>query len=109
MLSDRVYDILKFFSKQEQILTTSETPFTFDNLIELRNCGYLYEGSKAHYEFEGAYPNMRPAFKITEKGKDALIQHRKEKRNNILSWIITGTTLLLSLISVVLQLLQGWQ
>ena len=109
MLSDRVYGILKFFLKQEEFLTTSETPFTFDELIELRNYGYLCESSKAHYEFEGAYPSMRTAFKITEKGKDALIQHRKEKRNNILTWIITGATLLLSLISVVLQLLQGWR
>lgn len=107
MLSDRIYGILKFFSVQTELLMTSETPYSFDDLIEMRNYGYLKEQSKAYYEFKGACPCMKSAFKITAKGKDALTQHRKEKRNSIITWIITSATLLLSLISVILQLAQG--
>lgn len=107
MLSDRIYGILKFFSVQTELLMTSETPYTFDDLIEVRNYGYLKEQSKAYYEFEGACPCMKPAFKITAKGKDALTQHQKEKRNNIITWIITVTTLLISIATLALTIIQG--
>ena len=119
MLSDRIYGILKFFSVQTELLMTSETPYTFDELIELRNYGYLKEQSKAYYEFEGACPCMKSAFKITEKGKDAIKLHEKEINSNVeslkisksaLSWTkatfwITTASLVIAIISLLLTIL----
>lgn len=78
MLSPRVYNILKFFSEQSEPLFISETNFEFNEIIELRNEGYLREESLSYAENEGDIPYGRTAYVITNKGRDALLLHDQE-------------------------------
>lgn len=78
MLSQRVYNILKFFSEQSEPNFISETKFEYDEILELKNEGYLSSTIKGYYEFKGASPRGKDAYSITYKGKDALILHDKE-------------------------------
>ena len=119
MLSDRVYSMLMFFSSQNKPLFTSNTPFPFSDIIELKNEGYLREEFLSYAENDGDIPYGRSAYSITPKGIDALLLHDREvarlaeehriarssnKWGKVAAWI-SIVTLLATIVSIILQLL----
>lgn len=78
MLSDRVYSMLMFFSAQSNPLFSSNIPFPFTDITELKEEGYLRKESISYAENEGDIPYGRDAYIITNKGRDALLLHDQE-------------------------------
>lgn len=78
MLSDRVYSMLMFFSAQSNPLFSSNIPFPFADITELKEEGYLRKESISYAENEGDIPYGRDAYIITNKGRDALLLHDQE-------------------------------
>lgn len=102
MLSQRVYNILKFFSEQSEPLFVSETKFEYDEILELKSEGYLSSIVKTYYEFKGDSPRGKDAYSITYKGKDALKSHKSERFHRTAGYVISVTTLVATLLSLIL-------
>ena len=104
MLPKRVYKVLNYLKDFDNFLLPSETPFKSDDFSGLKDEGYVSVSDRTTRLPSGEFSDPQKAYKITEKGKDALEIHRKERLHLIVGYIITGLTLAVT----ILQLIIGW-
>ena len=79
MLPKRVYKVLNYLKDFNEPLLPSETPFESDDFSGLKQDGYVSVTDRTTRLSSGEFSDPQKAYKITEKGKDALEIHDLEE------------------------------
>lgn len=108
LLSDRLFKILNYFHKQNRLLSKEEIPFSYEDVKDLKQLGYIQlEEITLFHEtgaFKGKFDKNVTKYIITANGVDALIEHKRDKRRRKISTGIALLTLAASIVTLLLTI-----
>ena len=105
MLSSRLYKVLKFLEKQPEKIIREQIPFSNEDLKDLKKSDLVKSEDYTIPATETSFPKPTATYQITASGKDALELHRKERFHRIVGYVVTGSTLVLSVLSLLVMLI----
>ena len=102
MITDRMYEVLKYLDAAKEPLAKKETPFDYEDLKELEARGYVYTSDKA-MPVEGCNDYVPlTAYKINKRGRAAIHSYERAELREADNRRIAKRTLSLTIVSVII-------
>lgn len=102
MITDRMYEVLKYLERAGEPLTKKETPYEYEDLSELERLGYVYTSSKAVPVNGCNDSSPHTAYKINKRGAAAIRSYERVELRESDNRRIAKRTLALTVVSVII-------